>query len=71
MIGRLCLGCGGLFTVIFAPYLRYNLFGGSMDIQDAHWVLDFGEWASIYKIWPARQPDYRNELQRRQVQAVR
>jgi len=28
------------------------------------WVLDFGEWASVYKTWLARQADYRNEIQR-------
>jgi len=31
------------------------------------WVLDFGEWASVYRTWLTRQADYRNEIQRRQV----
>ena len=31
------------------------------------WVLDFGEWTSIYRTWLTRQADYRNEIQRRQI----
>lgn len=30
------------------------------------WVLDFGEWASIYRTWLVRQAEYRNEVQRLQ-----
>ena len=30
------------------------------------WVLDFGEWASVYQTWLARQAEYRNEIQRLQ-----
>jgi hypothetical protein len=26
--------------------------------------LDFGEWASVYRTWLARQAEYRNEVQR-------
>jgi len=29
-------------------------------------VLDFGEWASVYRIWLTRQAEYRNEIQRLQ-----
>jgi hypothetical protein len=29
-------------------------------------VLDFGEWASVYQTWLARQAEYRNEIQRLQ-----
>lgn len=32
--------------------------------DDDNWVLDFGEWASVYKTWLSRQTDYRNEIQR-------
>ncbi|NOZ50603.1 MAG: hypothetical protein GXP37_11240 [Chloroflexi bacterium] len=32
--------------------------------EDDKWVLDFGEWASVYKTWLARQAEYRNEIQR-------
>ncbi len=32
--------------------------------ENENWVLDFGEWASVYKTWLARQAEYRNEVQR-------
>lgn len=32
--------------------------------QDDSWVLDFGEWASVYRTWLARQAAYRDEIQR-------
>jgi len=35
--------------------------------EEDTWVLDFGEWASIYRTWLVRQADYRNEVQRRQL----
>jgi hypothetical protein len=34
--------------------------------DDDAWVLDFGEWASVYQTWLARQAEYRNEVQRYQ-----
>ena len=34
--------------------------------EDDSWVLDFGEWASIYKTWLGREAAYRNEVQRAQ-----
>ena len=37
--------------------------------EDDSWVLDFGEWASVYRTWLARQAEYRNEIQRRQADA--
>jgi hypothetical protein len=37
--------------------------------EDDSWVLDFGEWASVYRTWLARQAEYRNEVQGRQPQA--
>ena len=36
---------------------------------DDDWVLDFGEWASVYRTWLARQAEYRNEVQRMQPNA--
>lgn len=36
--------------------------------EDDTWMLDFGEWASIYRTWLARQAEYRNEIQRIQRQ---
>lgn len=32
--------------------------------EDDSWMLDFGEWASVYRTWLLRQADYRNEVQR-------
>ncbi len=37
--------------------------------EDDSWVLDFGEWASVYQTWLRRQADYRNEVQRIQQKA--
>lgn len=34
--------------------------------EDDRWVLDFGEWASVYHAWLTRQAEYRNEIQRLQ-----
>jgi len=34
--------------------------------EDDAWVLDFTEWASVYRTWLARQAEYRNEIQRMQ-----
>ncbi|MEK7311572.1 MAG: hypothetical protein AAB382_06355 [Chloroflexota bacterium] len=34
--------------------------------EDDRWVLDFSEWASVYKTWLARQAEYRNEVQQLQ-----
>jgi hypothetical protein len=38
--------------------------------EDDSWVLDFGEWASVYRTWLARQAEYRNEIQRQQANAA-
>ncbi len=35
--------------------------------EDDDWVLDFGEWASVYRTYLLRQAEYRNEIQRRQT----
>ncbi len=37
--------------------------------EDDSWVLDFTEWASVYRTWLARQAKYRDEVQRRQQNA--
>ena len=31
--------------------------------EDDSWVLDFGEWASVYRTWLARQAEYRDAIQ--------
>ena len=34
--------------------------------EDDQWMLDFGEWASVYHTWLTRQAEYRNAVQRLQ-----
>ena len=47
----------------------YAAYVSGEEPEDDSWVLDFGEWASVYRTWLARQADYRNEVQRTQLQA--
>jgi len=47
----------------------YAAYVSGEEPEDDNWVLDFGEWASVYKTWLARQAEYRNEVQRIQHQA--
>jgi hypothetical protein len=47
----------------------YAAYQSGEEPEDEHWVLDFGEWASVYRTWLARQAEYRNEIQRVQRQA--
>lgn len=47
----------------------YVAYVSGEEPEDDRWVLDFGEWASVYRTWLARQAEYRNEVQRRQPQA--
>lgn len=42
----------------------YAAYVSGEEAEDDNWVLDFGEWASVYRTWLARQADYRNEVQR-------
>ena len=42
----------------------YAAYVSGEEPEDDSWVLDFGEWASVYRTWLARQADYRNEVQR-------
>ena len=44
----------------------YTAYMSGEEPEEDAWVLDFGEWASIYRTWLTRQADYRNEIQRRQ-----
>ncbi|SLM28816.1 conserved hypothetical protein [Desulfamplus magnetovallimortis] len=44
----------------------YSAYIAGEEPDDDSWVLDFGEWASIYKTWLTRQAEYRNEVQRLQ-----
>ncbi len=47
----------------------YAAYVSGEEPEDDSWVLDFGEWASVYRTWLARQAEYRNEVQRRQANA--
>lgn len=44
----------------------YQAYISGEEPEDDAWVLDFGEWASVYRTWLSRQADYRNEVQRLQ-----
>ena len=47
----------------------YASYVSGEEPEDESWVLDFGEWASVYKTWLSRQSDYRNEVQQVQQNA--
>jgi len=47
----------------------YAAYASGEEPEDENWVLDFGEWASVYRTWLARQSEYRNEIQRLQRQS--
>lgn len=42
----------------------FAAYNSGEEPEDERWVLDFSEWASVYRTWLARQADYRNEIQR-------
>ena len=44
----------------------YAAYQSGEEPEDDAWVLDFGEWASVYRTYLARQAEYRNEIQRQQ-----
>lgn len=44
----------------------YAAYAAGEEPEDDAWVLDFTEWASIYRTWLARQAQYRDEIQRLQ-----
>jgi hypothetical protein len=47
----------------------YAAYVSGEEPEEEDWVLDFGEWASVYRTWLARQAEYRNEIQRLQRNA--
>lgn len=47
----------------------YAAYVSGEEPEDDGWALDFGEWASVYRTWLARQAEYRNEVQRQQPKA--
>lgn len=46
----------------------YAAYMSGEEPENDEWVLDFGEWAAIYRIWLERQADYRNLVQQIQHQ---
>ena len=46
----------------------YAAYVNGEEPEDDNWMLDFGEWASVYRTWLTRQAEYRNEVQRIQQQ---
>jgi len=42
----------------------YAAYMSGEEPESENWVLDFGEWASVYRTWLVRQAGYRNEVQR-------
>ena len=38
----------------------YAAYVSGEEPEDDSWVLDFGEWASVYRTWLVRQAKYRN-----------
>lgn len=47
----------------------YVAYQSGEEPENEAWVLDFGEWAGVYRTWLARQAEYRNEVQRVQRNA--
>ncbi|MCD6552810.1 MAG: hypothetical protein J7M16_02230 [Anaerolineae bacterium] len=47
----------------------YAAYVSGEEPENDSWVLDFGEWASVYRTWLIRQAEYRNEVQRIQRKA--
>jgi hypothetical protein len=46
----------------------YAAYMSGEEPEDDAWVLDFGEWASVYRTWLTRQAEYRDEIQKVQRQ---
>ena len=44
----------------------YTAYAAGEEPEDDAWVLDFGEWASVYRTWLQRQAEYRTAIQRLQ-----
>jgi hypothetical protein len=42
----------------------YAAYMSGEEPEDEAWLLDFGEWAGVYRTWLVRQAEYRNEIQR-------
>lgn len=44
----------------------YAAYSSGEEPEEDFWVLDFSEWASVYRTWLARLAEYRNGVQRMQ-----
>jgi len=42
----------------------YAAYASGEEPEDDAWVLDFSEWASVYRTWLARQTEYRDQVRR-------
>lgn len=40
----------------------YAAYESGEEPEDDRWMLDFGEWGSVYRSWLTRQAEYRPEL---------
>ncbi len=40
----------------------YAAYTGGEEPEKEDWVLDFSEWASVYRTWLSRQAEYRREV---------
>ena len=47
----------------------YAAYASGEEPEDDNWMLDFGEWASVYRTWLTRQAEYRDEIQKIQRQS--
>ena len=47
----------------------YAAYINGEEPEDDRWVLDFGEWSSVYRTWLQRQAEYRNAIQQVQQHA--
>src|SRR5437867_1370399 len=45
----------------------YAAYTSGEEPENEAWMLDFGEWASVYRTWLTRQAEYRNEIERLQT----
>ena len=41
----------------------YSAYASGDEPEDDSWVLDFTEWASVYRTWLARQAAYRDSIE--------
>ncbi|HRN69536.1 MAG TPA: hypothetical protein PK205_15770 [Promineifilum sp.] len=46
----------------------YAAYVAGEEPEDDNWVLDFGEWGSVYRTWLERQAEYRDAIQQVQRQ---